>query len=135
MASFLPRNGKETSGGGGGSGGRKRFSTVEEGDEEALELAKLDAMEQDVQKLEEKVKSVETRIADIETKMTRLDETEGASFDDLNAFQRKRLGSATAYYDSLERKRNVLRQQEVALRNEIGSSSFNLGAQRRVLPK
>mmetsp|Transcript_5900 Transcript_5900/g.12045 ORF Transcript_5900/g.12045 Transcript_5900/m.12045 type:complete len:440 (+) Transcript_5900:133-1452(+) len=132
MASFLPRNGKETSGGGGGGDGRKRLSSVEEGDE-ALELAKLDAMEQDVQKLEEKVKSVETRIADIETKMTRLDETEGASFDDLNAFQKKIYKSALAYSDSLEQKHSELVQQLNALHHEIGGAIYNRGAQRAVV--
>jgi len=133
MASFLPRNGKETSGGGGGSGGRKRFSTVEEGDEEALELAKLDAMDQAVQQLKEKLESVEARITDIEAKIDHLNETDGASFDDLSAFQREKYRSATGYFDSLVRNRDMLSQYSIALRNETSSRVNERRVQRGIV--
>jgi len=91
------------------------------------------ALDRDVHRLEEKTESIEARIADIEAKMERLEETDGASFDDLNAFQKKIYKSALAYSDSLEQKHSELVQQLNALHHEIGGAIYNRGAQRAVV--
>lgn len=126
------RSERKDGGDDGGSIRRIRLSRVEDGNE-AIELAKLAAADEMVERQKEELELVQKIFAEVEAKMECLDYTNGDSFNNFNAFQQKRLGSAEAYYNSLEKERFELCQEKDALHNQIGGSLYYRGAQKEAV--
>ena len=65
---------------------------------------------------------MQEQLAEVEAKMKELEDSNGASFDNLNTFQQ--LGTAERCFDSLEKERSELHAKEAALQNQVRRHAF-----------